>query len=183
MKVGNDMLELLYVIFILIIVICIMISLRKKVSVYKFIISGILLITIIPILLIIGSIKTTTTRDEFLKIIKTDSEKSVMTGTCKLNNSNLIMEELKKVRPYIAHHTGPVNPIILKIKNGSISFILAVDQDRKNELWIYYKGREIGRITSEKVYQDIYYGNCKEELKQGNISEYRKKNGVIFSSS
>ena len=97
-----------------------MISLRKKVSVYKFIISGILLITIIPILLIIGSIKSTTTRDEFLKIIKTDSEKSVMAGTCKLNNSNLIMEELKKVRPYIAHHTGPVNPIILKIKNGMI---------------------------------------------------------------
>jgi hypothetical protein len=160
-----------------------MISLRKKATLSKFIISGILLLTIIPIVFLIIGIKTTNNRKEFLKIINTSSDKSVITGNCKLNNSNLIIKELKKVRPYIAHHTGPVNPVILKIENNSVTFILAIDQDRKEELWIYYKGREIGRITSEKVYQDIYYGNCKEDLKEGNISEERRKNRVIFSSS
>ena len=127
MKVGNDMLELLYVIFILIIVTCIMVSLRKNATLSKFIISGILLLTIIPIIFLIIGIKTANHRKEFLKIINTSSDKSVMTGNCKLNNSNLIIKELKKVKPYIPNHTNSVNPISLKLENSSINFILATD--------------------------------------------------------
>jgi hypothetical protein len=166
----------------LVIVVSILISLRKRVTLSKFVISAVLLGSIIPTLLVIGGIKKINNRKEFLQIIDTSSDKSVLTGDCKLNDSNSIIKELKKVRPYIAHHTGPVNPIMLKIENNSVTFILAIDQDRKEELWIYYKGREIGRITSEKVYQDIYYGNCKEQLDKRNIDEEKKKNGIIIDT-
>ena len=126
-----------------------------------------IIIPVIPILLIIGAIVKTEYRKEFLKQINI-SEDTIMVENCELNNSGFIINELRKVVAYIKHHSSAINHIELKFKKNGFKFMIASDQEVRDELWVFYKEKEIGRITNNQVYKDIYYGNCADAIKLKN---------------
>ena len=103
--------ELFYVLIVIVLIIITIFKIKNKIN--KIFIIFVIIIPVIPILLIIGAIVKTEYRKEFLKQININ-EDIIMVENCELNNSGFIINELRKVAPYIKHHSSAINHIELK---------------------------------------------------------------------
>jgi hypothetical protein len=86
---------------------------------------------------------------------------SVIVNGEQVKNPHLIIEELKKLKSFWAHHSHPEHYFRLEISdvNDGLTLYTARDSNRPNEYWIFYPGfdysysNEIGRITTS-VFDD-----------------------------
>ncbi|WP_435309813.1 hypothetical protein [Sebaldella termitidis] len=143
-----------------------LILLKMKNSIYKYLILFVICILIVPTVLLIAAIRRVEYRKEFQEILK-NKDTEFYIEKCVIDDRKILSEELIRVKPFVGNRKTPNSALEVKIENfqKNISIIVAKDSGLEKRLWIFYRGKLIGAIDGEKVYKIIYEGKCSNNLK------------------
>ena len=163
------MLELGYLLGIFLV--SLLILLKMKNSIYKYLILFVICVLFIPIFLLIGAVRRVEYRKEFQKVLK-NNDTEFYIEKCNLNNRRILINELIEVRPFVGNRKIPNNALEISVKNSrkKINIIVAKDSGIEKRLWIFYKGKLIGAIENGKTYDIVYRGKCIDYLKYQEVA-------------
>ena len=95
-------------------------------------------------------------REEVLSFIREKTSYEIIIDGQKVPNPASFIHELRKIRPFMGHHSHPTKKIPIEIfkSNQKLTLILSQDSDYNNEYWVFYpkyrhtRLNEIGRIQT-----------------------------------
>ena len=99
-------------------------------------------------------------REAVLSALNDLSPNATVTINGQTRQKEPVLEALRRVEHIDSHHSSPLTPIEVDIRDGSktITLVVAQDSERPNEYWVYRPGRNyhndplgefIGRTQSE----------------------------------
>lgn len=133
------------------------------------VIFGILIVAIGFGSLIFEEFMESRARAAFLSALNDLSPNATVTINGKTREKEPVIEALRKVHHIEAHHSYPVAPIQVDIRDGAktINVVVAQDSARPDEYWVYRPGRNyhndplgefIGRIQTQVFRSDEQAG-------------------------
>jgi hypothetical protein len=105
-------------------------------------------------------------RDTVLSGLNSLSPSATVTVDGQPRQAAPVLEALRKVQHIDSHHSSPLTPIEVDIRDGNkiITLVVAQDSERPNEYWVYQPGRNyhndplgefIGRTQTEVFRSDL----------------------------
>jgi len=111
-------------------------------------------------LLILDDLMEKKARDAVLSALNDLSPNATVTINGQTRQKEPVLEALRRLEHIDSHHSSPLTPIKVDIRDGSktITLVVAQDSERPNEFWVYRPGRNyhndphgefIGRTQTE----------------------------------
>ena len=111
-------------------------------------------------LLILDDLMEKRARDAVLGALNDLSPNATVTINGQTRQKEPVLEALRRVEHIDSHHSSPLTPIEVDIRDGrrTITLVVAQDSERPNEYWVYRPGRNyhndplgefIGRTQTE----------------------------------
>jgi len=93
--------------------------------------------------LIFTDFMKTRARDAVLSSLNDLSPNATVTINGQARQKEPVLEALRSVRHIAAHHSSPLTPIQVEVRDGekTINLVVAQDSERPDEYWVYRPGR------------------------------------------
>ncbi len=148
-------------------------DLRDKEAQSKWIAAGVIFVVLLVAIglgsLIFEDFIESRARDAFLSAVNDLSPNATVTINGNTRQKEPILEALRKVQHIESHHSYPLAPIRVDLRDGARTITVAVAQDseRPDEYWVYRPGRNyhndplgefIGRTQTQVFRSDAQVG-------------------------
>jgi UDP-N-acetylmuramyl pentapeptide phosphotransferase/UDP-N-acetylglucosamine-1-phosphate transferase len=94
-----------------------LILLKMKNSIYKYLILFVICILVVPTVLLIAAIRRVEYRKEFQEILK-NKDTEFYVEKCTLSDRKILIDELIKVKPFVGNRKAPNSPLEVRIENS-----------------------------------------------------------------
>ena len=145
-------------------------DLRNQEARSKWVAAGVIFVIAIGLgSLIFEDFMESRARDAFLSALNNLSPNATVTINGNTRQNEPVLEALRKVQHIESHHSFPLTPIQIDVRDGAktIKVVVAQDSERPDEYWVYRPGRNyhndrlgefIGRTQTQVFRSDAQAG-------------------------